>query len=1205
MKKSLLALCIFLPLLLLLPSAAAQKAFRTGKRSRTAAPPSAPAAPRPARARQSAPGQGAEAETAAPGATLDPARLPKETRPTALLTETEIEEEMLTSDLDPATLKRLKLQPYAAAAAPPSHTTQEDSAARPSNEETPRSLAPTQLRSFTGPDSDDQLDGSLHRPPDTDMAAGPNHVVTVVNSMIVAYSKTGTPLQSNSLASRFSNVCAGCSPFDPRVTYDTTANRWLVLALEQDNATVTSRILLSVSQTSDPTGAWWNYSLNGVLNFNSESTWADYPDLSFDGIPAASGGAVYVSTNQFTFGSNSFRTSMILILPKSSLYSGGSLSFWRAFDRRNADGSQAFTMRAAKTYGNPGFEYLINTRNAGSYVSVWRIAPTYPPADVNMTLQTTINIGAYAVPPNARQPGCTATLDTGDNRMYNAVWRNNRLYAAFTEAHDWGGGGGTVAAVRFLKINTSSNTAELNQTYGADGLNYSFPAIATDNADNIVLAFACTGTGEYASIRYTGRLATDTTTQGSAELKAGVQCLNGDRFGDYQGASIDPADGSKVWVYGEWAANTPGADSIWDWGTWVGQVQFGGVACNYSISPASNSVGAAAASGSVSVTTGAGCAWSASSNVPWLSVTSGATGTGSGTVGYTVAANTVNLSRTGTLTVADQTFTVTQAAGVCASSSPISFGQTANGTLSTTDCRAVNQSGSYADRYTFGGTAGQQIVISLSSAAYDTYLYLYAPNGTLAASDDDGGGNTNSRIPAVSGAFTLPATGTYTIEATSFTSGVTGPYALTLQSVCTYSISPTSQSFASGGGTGSVAVTAPAGCAWTATSGSSFMTVNSGASGSGNGTVGYTVAANASTSTRSGTLTVAGLTFTANQAASTASSVQLSAATVGVNESARKVLVNVTRTGNTAAAASVNYATSDGTASRLRDYTQTLGTLDFAPGETTKTVTVFVTNDVFAESAETFSFTLSNAAGATLGSPSSATVTITSDDATNGVNPVGDAAFNADFFVRQHYVDFLNREADDSGLAFWTGEITQCGADVACRDVKRINVSAAFFLSIEFQNTGYLVYRFYKAAYGDATSPGVAGTVPVIRLDEFLPDTQRIGRGVIVNQGNWQAQLEANKQAYALEFAQRARFLAAFPASLTPAQFVDKLRTNTGAALTQAERDQLVAELSANNTTAGRASVLRKVAENASLQTAESNRAFVLMQYYGYLRRNP
>src|SRR4029453_18808224 len=71
------------------------------------------------------------------------------------------------------------------------------------------------------------------------------------------------------------------------------------------------------------------------------------------------------------------------------------------------------------------------------------------------------------------------------------------------------------------------------------------------------------------------------------------------------------------------------------------------------------------------------------------------------------------------------------------------------------------------------------------------------------------------------------------------------------------------------------------------------------------------------------------------------------------------------------------------------------------------------------------------------------------------------------FFVTQHYRDFLNREPDASGLAFWVNEITSCGTNAQCIQVKRVNVSAAFFLSIEFQETGYLVYRFYKAGYGN------------------------------------------------------------------------------------------------------------------------------------------
>ena len=203
-----------------------------------------------------------------------------------------------------------------------------------------------------------------------------------------------------------------------------------------------------------------------------------------------------------------------------------------------------------------------------------------------------------------------------------------------------------------------------------------------------------------------------------------------------------------------------------------------------------------------------------------------------------------------------------------------------------------------------------------------------------------------------------------------------------------------------------------------------------------------------------------------------------------------------------------------------------------------------------------------------------------------------------DFLVSQHYRDFLNREPDPEGLAFWTNQITSCGGDPQCEEVKRINVSAAYFLSIEFQETGYLVYRLYKAAYGD--NPG--SPVPVT-FSEFIPDTQRVGQGVVVRQPGWEQVLENNKRNFALEFVQRARFTSAFNPSMSAAEFVDKLNSNAGNPLSQTERDQLVSDLSSG--AKSRADVLRAVAENRNLVKIEFNRAFVLMQYFGYLRRNP
>jgi Matrixin/Domain of unknown function (DUF4214) len=220
-----------------------------------------------------------------------------------------------------------------------------------------------------------------------------------------------------------------------------------------------------------------------------------------------------------------------------------------------------------------------------------------------------------------------------------------------------------------------------------------------------------------------------------------------------------------------------------------------------------------------------------------------------------------------------------------------------------------------------------------------------------------------------------------------------------------------------------------------------------------------------------------------------------------------------------------------------------------------------------------------------------------------GVATGQNLADNSQFFVAQHYRDFLSREPDSAGLAFWTNEIESCGANQQCRDVKRINVSAAFFLSIEFQNTGYLVYRFYKAAFGDL--PG--RPVPV-RMQQFFPDTQQIGRGVIVGQGSWEAQLEANKQAFALEFVQRPEFVAKYPTSLTPAQFVDALFANAGVQPTASERQAAIDAFGGASNIAdlsARARALRLVAESPTLYSQELDKAFVLMEYFGYLRRNP
>ena len=314
---------------------------------------------------------------------------------------------------------------------------------------------------------------------------------------------------------------------------------------------------------------------------------------------------------------------------------------------------------------------------------------------------------------------------------------------------------------------------------------------------------------------------------------------------------------------------------------------------------------------------------------------------------------------------------------------------------------------------------------------------------------------------------------------------------------------------------------------------------------------------------------------------------QFSVANYDADEAAGNITITVNRSGDTSAPATVEYGTFDLGASERRDYTTAVGTLRFAPGETTKTFLVFITDDAYVEGTETLSLNLSNPIGVNLGIQSSSTVTIIDNDgAPTSINPIDDTHF----YVRHHYVDFLNREPDSDGLAFWMNQITSCGSDASCAEVKHINVSAAYFLSIEFQQTGYMVYLLQKASFGNMP-----------RYRQFMGDTQEIGRGIIVGAPGWEAQLDANKAEFVDRWINRPAFKTQFD-GMSDSQFVDALFLNAGIVNT-AERDSMVAGLQGSSMT--RSAVIRQLIQDQAFSQKEFNSAFVLMQYFGYLRRNP
>ncbi|HEU4477031.1 MAG TPA: Calx-beta domain-containing protein, partial [Pyrinomonadaceae bacterium] len=322
---------------------------------------------------------------------------------------------------------------------------------------------------------------------------------------------------------------------------------------------------------------------------------------------------------------------------------------------------------------------------------------------------------------------------------------------------------------------------------------------------------------------------------------------------------------------------------------------------------------------------------------------------------------------------------------------------------------------------------------------------------------------------------------------------------------------------------------------------------------------------------------------------SPASSIVVSgASSFSVNEGQGAVPVTFTRLGNTAVAASVSFATSDtagltncnvinGVASSRCDYVASVSSVTFGAGESSKTISIPIVDDGYAEGSETFTISLHNPSGLVLGPPTSAIIIINDNDTVNGQNPIDQTAF----FVRQHYVDFLGREPDPAGFSGWQNIINSCPpGDITC---DRVHVSGSFFQSPEFQQRGYFVYRFYPVSFGRKPD-----------YDEFIPDLARVS-GFLTD-----AQLEAAKLAFIAEFMSRPAFITKFN-GLDDTQYVDTLLTTAG--VTSASRNLWIAALT--NGTLTRAQVLREIAESSEVNAKYYNQAFVVMQYFGYLRREP
>lgn len=435
---------------------------------------------------------------------------------------------------------------------------------------TPMPSAPTAMTNFKA------IPATGWLPPDCTMAAGPSNILVAVNGNVSVFARTGGAAQvTRRLDAWFSNVVTNAKVFDPKALYDQHAGRWVLLAVAMPNDTSVheSYFLLSVSKTADPLKGWFNYKIDAAKDGSTATTnWADYPSLGLDNQ------AFYLTANMFKFGGN-YQYAKLRIIAKAQAYAGSALTFTDFTKLKNADGSLCFTVQPCHTFGAPGVQSFINTLFPGGTtptqkrVTLWSL--TNPLTSPSLTSRS-VPVDPYGLAPNADQQGTAPALESGDVRVLNAVFRGGSVWAGFSTAHDWGDGVG-VASCRWMQVNATSGTIIQQGVFGAKKFHYFYPAVMPDTNGNMTMVFCRSGSSEFASIRYSGRLSSDPagTLQGSALLKSGEATYNGpdgsgrNRWGDYAGAASDPVDGRLVWFYSMYAALPANT-----WGTWIGSARF-------------------------------------------------------------------------------------------------------------------------------------------------------------------------------------------------------------------------------------------------------------------------------------------------------------------------------------------------------------------------------------------------------------------------------------------------------------------------------------------------------------------------------------------------------------------------------------------------------------------------------------------------------
>lgn len=381
--------------------------------------------------------------------------------------------------------------------------------------------------------------GQASFPPDTCGAIGPNHFVVVVNRVFAVFNKnTGALVGSKVSLGTFQPGTSG----DPRVLFDQHSGRWVVISSDFN-----SRIFVAFSQTNDPTGNWLK--TNFVASTGSDTgCFPDYPTLGVDQ------NGIYVGSFMVGCGMTIFAIDKAPMLPLI----GPTLGTVTAFRGQPVEGA----IQPVHTYGSPAGEFLIS-RQSSTQLRVRRVNP--PLNAPTLSTLSSVTIPSHSAPPNVPAQGSAVPLDSVDHRLMNAVLVNGSIWTTHTISV------GGRAACRWYQINATTVTLTQSGTVDDPVRNYFFPAIAVNSLGDMVLGFSGAHSGQFPSVYYTGRVASDPVGQTAppALIKAGnagqdlIDDVGRNRFGDYSLSSLDPSNLVTIWTVQEYV-HSPNT-----WGTWV------------------------------------------------------------------------------------------------------------------------------------------------------------------------------------------------------------------------------------------------------------------------------------------------------------------------------------------------------------------------------------------------------------------------------------------------------------------------------------------------------------------------------------------------------------------------------------------------------------------------------------------------------------